>query len=315
MKWDLKLIYASTRPWPFRITYATLAFAAAYALYSTGTFEPIQLLLLGMTFVGVLVLHIMVNWLNDYFDYYIGTDTRTSGSVIYRVHPIYNGVFKPHELLMVSLFLGVIAVAVGLAVALLFNRPLVLLFGFIGLFLALFYNAPPFGLKYRALGEVATFLGFFFMFIGAFYVMTGFVTWEAVVLAVIPGLLTASVLASNNVRDIEEDSRAGFATLAALLGRRNFALVVMIMVAMSYLSVVAMVALGKLPLVALLSFITFPAAVKIIRDIYSEHVALKSEKEAEDAPVRVSLMEVRFMTVITIALLAAYLIDLPFGIA
>lgn len=301
---DLKLVYESTRPWSLKISYATIASAVAYAIYSLGKVEPVLLLLLAIAFFGVLALHVMVNWLNDYFDYFKGTDTKTSGSVVYRVHPIISDVFKPHELLIASLSLGAFAIIMGLSLVFLFDRPLVLLFGFAGMFLALFYNAPPFALKYRALGEPATFMGFFLMFIGTYYVMTGSVTWESVVLALPPGLLTASVLSTNNIRDIENDRKAGFKTLAVLLGRKGMATLIVVMISVTFVSVLGMIVLGELPLLSLLAFVTLPTAVGVIRDVYNEYISLKAEGGAEDAPVRVSKVEVQMLYILAITLVA-----------
>ncbi|MEN2999061.1 MAG: prenyltransferase, partial [Acidilobaceae archaeon] len=207
--------------------------------------------------------------------------------------------------------LGAFAILMGLSLVFLFDRPLVLLFGFAGMFLALFYNAPPFALKYRAVGEPATFMGFFLMFVGTYYVMTGTVTWESIVLGLPPGLLTASVLSTNNIRDIDNDRRAGFRTLAVVLGRKGMASLIVVMISVTFISVLSMIMLDKLPLLSLVAFITLPAALGVIRDIYNEFISLKAEGGAEDAPVRVSKIEVQMLYILAITLLAAFVLE-PF---
>ncbi|MEN2999952.1 MAG: UbiA family prenyltransferase, partial [Acidilobaceae archaeon] len=135
---NVKKAYESSRPWSFNMSLTTVFLAAAYATYFSSVIEPVYLLLLSIIALGVVALHAMVNWLNDYFDYMRGIDREGVGTTLYRPHPILSRVFKPHELLIASLSLGAFAILMGLSLVFLFDRPLVLLFGFAGMFLALF---------------------------------------------------------------------------------------------------------------------------------------------------------------------------------
>lgn len=319
---DLRTLYYSIRPWSFNLTYAYIFLAISLAIYKNAFAEPLILpikigdliidpVLPLLTLAGVILLHGMVNWLNDYYDYLKGIDREGGGSVAYRPHPIISGIFKPNALFVTSIGMGAAATVIGLSLAFLLDRPYILIFGFAGLFLALFYNGPPIAFKYRALGEPATFLGFFLVTAGTYYVMSKSVPTEVLLLSVPPGLLTASVLLINNIRDIAEDTASGAKTLAALLGRKRAAYLLIFMILASYLVVAYLIATGYLPLVAALSLITFIKAIPIIQDVSNAYISLKAGESRPDAPVMMAGLAVQFMALLGALLLASAFIDLP----
>jgi 1,4-dihydroxy-2-naphthoate octaprenyltransferase len=84
------------------------------------------------------------------------------------------------------------------------------------------YTGGPRPYGYEGLGELFVF-GFFGIVavVGSYYVQVEKLRGLAFLIAVPVGLLAASILIVNNIRDIETDRRAGKRTLAVRLGRRR----------------------------------------------------------------------------------------------
>ncbi len=172
--------------------------------------------------LAVLLLHSAGNLLNDYFDYLSGTDSRAEEDEGRPGRLLVHGAVSPRGILNAALVcLGLAACA---AAYLVWRRGPVLLW-FIGpaVFALYAYTGPPFRLKARALGEVVMVVVFGPLIVGgAAYAQTGSLPRLAVWLLSVPvGMVTASVLAGNNLRDYAEDRAAEVATLAQSLGKRG----------------------------------------------------------------------------------------------
>ena len=82
------------------------------------------------------------------------------------------------------------------------------------------YTAPPLALKYHALGEPLIFLVFGpTLMLGAAYAQTGRLEMQALLASLPVGLATTAILVGGNVRDVDEDRRAGITTLSSLIGQ------------------------------------------------------------------------------------------------
>jgi len=250
-----RVLWQAVRPFSFTVTLFSV-------LAGTLLAPQVDPLLLLATLVGALLAHAGVNVLSDNLDYRKGADTwRVLGSS--RV--LVDGLMGVRAHFWWGVLLLALAAGVGLALALL-RTPLILWVGLAGGLIGLFYTAPPLGLKYRGLGDLAVFLAFGpLMALGAYLVQTGAMDWRPVWVAVPLGLLTTAVLHGNNFRDISEDIRAGYRTLAGWLGGHASALYYLALVAGAYLSVVVMVAVGVLPWPALLVFLSAYQAWKNVR--------------------------------------------------
>jgi 1,4-dihydroxy-2-naphthoate octaprenyltransferase len=250
-----KVLWQATRPFAFTVTLVPVLLGALLApTFSWGW--------LGLTLAAALLLHAGVNVLSDNFDYRRGADTwRVLGSS--RV--LVDGLMGVTEHLLWGLLLLGLGCALGIALAGLRGLP-VLGFGLAGVLLGLFYTAPPLGLKYRALGDVAVFLAFGpLMAMGAYFVQAQELSWRAGVLAVPAGLLTIGILHGNNFRDILEDRKAGYTTVAGLLGPRGSSLYYLLLVAGAYGATAAFVAAGWLSPWCLMVLATLPYAWRNVR--------------------------------------------------
>ena len=105
--------------------------------------------LLVLAVVGLVVAHAANNMINDYFDLEGGVDTDDYVRALYAPHPILSGWVTKRQLGAAIL----IANAIDLAIMLYLTwarGPLVIAFALAGLFISVFYVAPPIRLKHTA---------------------------------------------------------------------------------------------------------------------------------------------------------------------
>ena len=133
-----------------------------------------------------------------------------------------------------------------------------------GIVLAFCYTASPVGLKYIALGDICIFLCFGPLLMECTALMTtGQIHSELLLYATPVGLLTETILHSNNMRDIKADKHAGAITLATLLGfDLSYSLFVLMFVG-AYLSAIYIAAVGHWGV--LLSLVTVPLATGLLK--------------------------------------------------
>jgi 1,4-dihydroxy-2-naphthoate octaprenyltransferase len=173
----------------------------------------------------VLALHAAGNLLNDYFDYASGADSRSTGDTGRPGRLLVRGEMTLAQVRKEALIcLGIAAAAIA---HLTWQRgPVVLCFAGAGLAALYAYTGPPFVLKRRAMGEALVFVVFGpALMAGAAYVQSGSLDAAPLLVSLVVGMVPASVLAGNNLRDYEEDASAGVLTLAHLLGLRGQRLV------------------------------------------------------------------------------------------
>lgn len=245
------------------------AFPATIAPVLLGTFisPHISIPLFILVFVGLILAHSAVNVLSDYFDYIRGADTwRVLGSS--RV--LVDGLMKPKHHLSLGIVLLILSLAIGFYFVFAIDYR-VMYFIIPGLILGIFYTAPPLGLKYRALGDLAVFFAFGpIMTLGVYFIQTQEISWLPVVLSIPIGLLTTAILHGNNFRDIKEDIEAGYKTLAGIIGTKASSYYYTLLVLFAYLLTVYLVLKNFLPTAAVISLVTLPIAVKNIKVSFNQ---------------------------------------------
>lgn len=228
--------------------------------------ETTQWLLLPFVLAASLSIHAATNLTNEYFDFLKGVDRPdTSGGS--RVLP--EGWLTPQEILTAAVVCFLITAALGLWFVHLRGWP-VLLLGLIGMAGGFFYTGFPLFLKYRGLGDPMVFLLMGpLMVIGSFYVLTG-TFCPAVLWSSLPvGCLVAAILSANNLRDIDDDLRAGIQTTASLLGPRWAKIEYAGLVLSAFLVAFVLIGLRILPPLSLLILLTAPLAVRNLRSVFS----------------------------------------------
>jgi len=268
----------------FQAVVVPLLLGTAVAWYRTDRFHWGYFLL---ALVGVLCIHAGTNLANDYFDHRRGADelnqeyTRFSGGS--RV--IQEGLLPARAILAAALGFFVLGSLIGLYLA--WARGWMLLaIGAAGVASGFFYTAAPFKLGYRGWGELLTGLNCGpLVVLGAYYVQTGKLSWEALLVAVPVGLLIAAILYVNQFSDHDADKAAGKAHLVVRLGPEKAVAGFYTLLAGAY----AVIALGGafrvIPWLALASLLTVPLAWKAA-SIARARCATRSGKEMEPAMAR-----------------------------
>jgi 1,4-dihydroxy-2-naphthoate octaprenyltransferase len=184
---------------------------------SVGRFEPLPFALAA---VGLLLAHAANNMINDYFDLETGLDTAEYARAQYAPHPVLSGMVTREQLRRAILLVNALDGLIALALTAMRGWP-ILAFALAGLFISVFYVAPPLRLKRIGLGELGVFLVWGPLMIGGtFYATTGTLPgW--VWLASIPyALLVSTVLIGKHIDKLEQDRARGIYTLPVLLGER-----------------------------------------------------------------------------------------------
>jgi 1,4-dihydroxy-2-naphthoate octaprenyltransferase len=216
--------------------------------------------------VAAVACHAGANMANDYFDHQKGVDNENNLGP----HKVIQlGLLTPRQILTGMIAAFALATLLGVYIVLSTDWKVFVL-AVLSLGAAFFYTAGSKALGYVALGEVTVFL--FMgpaMVCGAYYVLTGSVTWTAFLLSIPIGAISAATLHANNMRDIEHDRAAGKKTLATILGRQRSSLEYLIWIVASFLSVVLTVLLETSLWPVVLVALTIPNAVRLVRLAYS----------------------------------------------
>lgn len=255
----LKFWFLETRP-HFLLLSVVLAFLGTSIAWYDGYFNIGYAVLAGF---GLLLTHISVNTLNDYFDYRSGLDLATrrtpfsGGSGI-----IPAGLLRPRQVFWLGMFSFLLAVGIGVLFILKSGWLLLPLLLFAAV-CVLFYT--PVILKMPWPEWVAG-LGLGVLpILGLYFVQSSHYTWHAVIAAVPSGILVHNLLLLNEFPDTEADGRAGRRTLPIILGGARASLVYSGFTVAVYLWIIGWVIADVMPVFSLISLLTLPFALKAIK--------------------------------------------------
>ena len=181
--------------------------------------------LLALAIVGLVVAHAANNMINDYFDLEGGVDTDDYVRALYAPHPILSGWVTKRQLGTAILIANAIDLAI-LAFLVTQRGPLVAAFALSGLFVSVFYVAPPIRLKHIGLGEPGVFVVWGpLMVVGTFFVATGEIPGWVWIASLPYAILVTTVLFGKHIDKIEADRKKSVRTMPVLLGERRARLV------------------------------------------------------------------------------------------
>jgi 1,4-dihydroxy-2-naphthoate polyprenyltransferase len=294
------------RIWLMAARPRTLPAAVAPVLVGTALAMTVVDLRIGgfiAALLGAVFIQVGTNLSNDYSDARRGADTED------RLGPVRvtaGGLVPPRRVLVATYVSFALAVACG-AYLIALAGPVLLVIGAASILAGVLYTGGPRPYGYEGLGEVFVFLFFGLVAVaGSYYVQTEEIAWEAFVLAVPVGLLAASILVVNNVRDLETDRRAGKRTLAVRLGRPRTRTVFGLMVYGAFLTAPLPWVIGALgdgspagtPWLAL-PLLILPPAVGLVRLVRSH----TDGPSLNRALARAGLLQLAFCTLLSVGLL------------
>jgi 1,4-dihydroxy-2-naphthoate octaprenyltransferase len=257
---------------PFFTAVIIPTLVGASMAWQEGTFHGGYLLL---TLLGIVCINAGLNLSNDYFDHLSGNDENnphltpfSGGSRV-----IQDGILAPRLVLAGSIAFYLVGVVIGLYLA--WARGWALLWvGLLGVFFALFHNAPPFKLYYLApgVGELAAGIGCGpLVVLGSYYVQTQRFGHEVLWASIPMGLLVAAILYINEFPDEVADRAVGKKTLVVVLGRERAVWGYAGLLLAVYLSIGVGVAARVLPYTLLLALLPLPLAYRALRGAFHHY--------------------------------------------
>ena len=256
----LKVWFLETRP-QFLLLSVVLAFLGTSIAWYDGYFHLGYALL---AFLGLLLCHISVNVLNDYFDYRSGIDLevkRTPFSGGSGILPA--SLLKPRQVFWFGLASFLLAVPIGVYFVLTLDNgwqllPLLL----VAALCTLLYTPLLTKLEWP---EWAPGVGLGALpVLGAYFVQTTTYTLPAVIASIPSGILVHNLLLLNEFPDAEADRKAGRKTLPITMGKKRAGIVYSALTVIVYLWIIGWVVAGKMPAFSLIALLTLPLAVKAI---------------------------------------------------
>ena len=224
-------------------------------------------IILILTVIAGCLLQSAANLLNTYGDYQKGTDTVENET---RSPELVTGVLKPKHVLWMGLACLGLTCLIGI-VFIFYIGWKILIFGALAMAGAGLYTAVY---KYHALGQVNVFVMMgVLMPLGTYFVLTGELAWEPVVIGLPNAFLITGVLGGNEMRDYYDDKEADVGTLMGHFSYRAG------MAIYRFESVIAFVILAVL---LIIGYAPWPCALAFLSayDLYV--VLVNSSKAAED---------------------------------
>jgi len=245
---------------PFSLTASSIPIATAGALaFTQGQFN-FQLFIISLA--ASVLLQVGTNIVNEIYDVRNGIDSITSPRAS---HALLKGRIRERDAFWLASTAFLISLLLGLSLIAVRGWPVIFL-GILGLVGGFGYTAPPLQYKYKAVGLPLVFLLMGpLMVCGAYYVITGRLAIEPLIVSIPIGLLVTAILHGNEWRDIADDARYGIGTLSAQIGRKWAHLGFIGLITGAYLVLIIAVLLKLMPVNSLLALLSMPLLVRAIR--------------------------------------------------
>ena len=214
--------------------------------------------------LGALLIQVGTNYINDYYDFLKGADTVSRKGP---VRALQSGLVSPETTRRAAALVFGLAVVDGLYLVWRGGWP-VLLIGILSIIAGVLYTAGRYSLAYLGLADVFVVVFFGPVAVGGtYYVQTLGINPVVLFASLGPGLLSAAILLVNNVRDVDEDRRAGKKTLVVRLGRRvGVMLYALSAFVAGIIPAILYVATGEHPW-AMTALVVLPLSVPIVRTL------------------------------------------------
>lgn len=275
---------------------AVIAWSQGYPL------KPVEFLLV---VVGVAVNHFGLNMIDDVFDYLHVIDLKksdeknpfTGGSGV-----LPDGLLTVREMLAASVLCFATTIFIGLYLTYTCGGTILIL-GLIGMASSIFYTTPPIKFGYRGCGELGLLVNFGpVIVLGSYYVQSGRLTWEPLVVSLVLGFMMWSMIIINEIPDYETDRRGGKNNLVVIFGKKTAVSLYGGGLALAYLTPLAGVYFQILSPYTFLAWMSLPLAwksLKILTPYLDDPIRM--------APANLAMIKVHALT--GTALIGAYIIQ------
>lgn len=224
--------------------------------WADGSFQILPAL--AALFVALL-LQIGSNVANDVYDFERGADTSERQGPL-RVTQA--GLLTPAQVKRGMWTIFLLAAVFGLYLAYV-RGWVIILIGLAAIISAIAYTGGPFPLGYYGLGDLFVFIFFGIVAVaGTYFVQVGSVSAAAWSMSVPVGLIITAILVVNNLRDLENDRKAGKHTMAVRLGAQGTKTEYLLCMSAAYLILPVLIALKIIPMFSMLAWVSLPLALK-----------------------------------------------------
>ena len=245
-----KRLFHATRPKFFPASIMPVLAGSAWGFSVAGQFD---VAIFAVALLATMCVHAGANVLNDVGDDSGGTDRRND----MRIYPytggsrfIQTGIMDAAAMARLGAYLLATAALAGLFLFLA-RGPMILVFGLIGIALAVLYSLGPVRLAAIGLGETAVAVGFGVLPVtGAAWLQSGVVDASSLLFSLPVSAWVAAILLINEVPDIEADGATGKRTLPVRLGLRATSNLYLVIHVFAVVVIGTLSATGALPWVA-----------------------------------------------------------------
>lgn len=148
---------------------------------------------------------------------------------------------------------------------------IVIIIGLAAIVSAIAYTGGPFPLGYYGLGDLFVFIFFGLAAVaGTYFVQVGSVSAAAWWMAIPIGLIITAILVVNNLRDLENDRKAGKHTLAVIFGAQGARMEYVFCLGIAYLILPILILVKIVPVFTLLAWLSLPIAIKSARTVFTQ---------------------------------------------
>lgn len=286
----IKLWLKATRAPFLTATLVPIILGSAMAWHDFGAFSwPLFFLAL----IGAVFIHLGVNLSNDYFDHISGNDEANKTPTMFSggSRVIQENLIPAKNILTAAILFFLFGTIIGIYLNFILPGNVVIILGAIGIFLGLFYTAPPFKLGYKGIGEIITGIGFGpLMVLGAYFVQAQTLTLSSFFVSIPVAILVALILFINEFPDYEADKKVNKKTLVVLLGKKFSVNVYIVFLLLAYILVIVGTISKIMPYYALIVFFTLPLAYTAIKTLVKNYDKIEELLPANKATIALHLV-------------------------
>lgn len=248
-----------------QILFMPLLLISCSFLYSRYHYEIIAYKSFICVAFSILFFNLAVNTISEYRDCKKGVDDQYSPGTKYR---LISGILPEKNVLIFGIITFLIASVLGL-IALFFGPKTLLIPGLFAAFIVVFYSEWPFGLKYKALGELCVFLVYGPLIFSACILALSYrLSLEDLIFSIPFGIFTVNVILANNIRDYEFE-KGKTLTVPIKFGLKFAYFLLFFETHLAFLMIPFFIYQGIMPKTGFISFFAYPLIILSIKKIGS----------------------------------------------